>query len=125
MMNHKPKGEAFWGGVLILAIVGAFIAIVVLSLSGCKKKDTTASQGAVVVANKAYIEQLEKTIADQDTLIVMLQRKDSLSSLKQSEIVTKFKPVYEKINTDTGIVNQWNYLHVLLAETKRTAIKRD
>jgi hemerythrin-like domain-containing protein len=125
MMNHKPKGEAFWGTVLILAIVGAFIAIVVLSMSGCKKKDTTASEGAVVVANKAYIESLKRHIAISDSIIALYELKDSLSQSKQSEIVTKFKPVYEKINTDTGIVNQWNYLHVLLAETKRTAIKRD
>jgi hemerythrin-like domain-containing protein len=125
MINNKPKGEAFWGGVLILTVVLGVIALIALSLSSCKKKDTTASQGAVVVANKAYIESLKRHIAISDSIIALYELKDSLSQSKQSEIVTKFKPVYEKINTDTGIVNQWNYLHVLLAETKRTAIKRD
>jgi hypothetical protein len=125
MVNNKTKGEAFWGGVLILTVILGVIALIAISLSSCKKKDTTASEGAVVVANKAYIDSLKAQLVVKDSTISVLKVQDKASEEKQANISKSFKPVYEKINNDTGIVTQLNYTKVLLTEHNGWPLKRD
>jgi hypothetical protein len=122
MMNHKPKGETLGGW-----IIAAIILLIILSaiFLGCKKKDTTASEGAVVVANKAYIDSLEAQLVVKDSTISTLKVQDKASEEKQANISKSFKPVYEKINNDTGIVTQLNYTKVLLTEHNGWPLKRN
>ena len=123
MTNHKPKYQVL-GGWVIFAIL-LFIALTAMFL-GCKKKQPNPYQdNAVINSNEVLLKQKDSIIAVKDTIIAQLQRKGAASEQKQSEISNSFKPVYEKINSDTGFVTQFNYLQVLLAEHKRTPVKRD
>lgn len=123
MKNHHPKYQVLGGWIVFVVLL--FVALVAM-FAGCKKKEPNPYQdNAVINSNEVLLKQKDSIIAVKDTIIAQLQRKGQASEVRQSEISKSFKPVYEKINSDTGFVTQFNYLQVLLAEHKRTPVKRD
>ncbi len=112
-------------GIFMFLLLLAFAAAAIVMLSGCKKQPKKDyNQAAIEQVNTRWVDSLKKRVDVAEIRIKAKLDSIQLNVNKQQEIISSFKPVYEKVYT-TADADQLNLTYELLSKHRGTPLQRD